>query len=349
MRNSVWNQKLKYATKKIHNEVTFEQTSIEIQREIYKALHSSNQYGQYSNHSINEGGYSKGQEVIKEYLSCEEPCMLARFGATELRAFSTWMQVNNKLTDSFAFDKRKYVKDECMPNWFSIRNMYGMEYLSGFFPATQENLQRWGSIVEEDINEIDLLFTWQEMEKYICEYLNGVPRVFFADMYYPYRFTNPWCAVLRDKRVLVVSPFAESIERQYSERREKIFPGTEVLPQFELKTVKAYNTIGGNNPYKDITSWFDALEKMKEQMDRIDYDIALLGCGAYAFDLAAHAKRRGKKAITLCGSLQVLFGIYGVRYENYLKQLGLLNKYWIRPSPEERPEGYRLIENGAYW
>ena len=52
-----------------------------------------------------------------------------------------------------------------MPNWFSLWNMHGMEYLSGFFPATQENLQRWGCIVEKDLMEVDLLFTWQENEK----------------------------------------------------------------------------------------------------------------------------------------------------------------------------------------
>ena len=197
--------------------------------------------------------------------------------------------------------------------------------------------------------ELDLLFTWQEMEKYICEYLNGVPRVFYGEMYYPYRFSNPWSEALKGKKVLVVSPFADTIESQYKNKREKLFPGTEVLPEFELSTIKAYNTIGGNNPYKEINNWFDALENMKNKMNQTEYDIALLGCGSYAFDLAAHAKRQEKKAITLCGSLQVLFGIYGLRYEAYLRQIGLLNESWVRPSQNEKPEGYRLVENGAYW
>ena len=33
---------------------------------------------------------------------------------------------------------------------------------------------------------------------------------------------------------------------------------------------------------------------MKMQMDEEDYDIALIGCGAYGMSLAAHAKRKGK-------------------------------------------------------
>ena len=51
---------------------------------------------------------------------------------------------------------------------------------------------------------------------------------------------------------------------------------------------------------------------MKSQMDQTDYDIALIGCGAYGFPLAAHAKRMGKQAIHMGGSLQLLFGIRGV-------------------------------------
>ena len=335
---------------KMLKELTIKQVLMELRREFYVRLHSSARHnGQYSNHSIHEGGFSYGQEIIKQFLLKEAPCMLARFGATELKAFSTWLQMNRKLTGVFSFDEKKYIKNECMPNWFTLRNMHGMENLSGFFPATKDSLQKWGMIVEKDIAEIDLLFTWQENEKYLCEYLNGVPRVFCPEMYNPYRFTNPWSAVLQGKKVLVISPFAETIERQYFNKRECIFPGTNVLPEFDLRTIKAYNTIGGVNPYKDINNWFEALETMKNKMDQMDYDIALIGCGSYAFHLAAHAKRKEKKAITLCGSLQVLFGIYGERYEKYLQHIGILNEYWVRPSPEERPEEYKLVEKGAYW
>lgn len=48
---------------------------------------------------------------------------------------------------------------------------------------------------------------------------------------------------------------------------------------------------------------------MKDEIDKQDYDIALIGCGAYGFPLAAHIKRSGKKAIHLGGALQLLFGI----------------------------------------
>ena len=38
--------------------------------------------------------------------------------------------------------------------------------------------------------------------------------------------------------------------------------------------------------------WFEALQYMKDEIDKCDYDIALIGCGAYGMCLAAHVKRQ---------------------------------------------------------
>lgn len=69
---------------------------------------------------------------------------------------------------------------------------------------------------------------------------------------------KPWSAALKGKKVLVIHPFKETIERQY-ERREEIFPGTDILPEFELKTLKAVQTVAGEKDNRFLT-WFDALE-----------------------------------------------------------------------------------------
>ena len=36
---------------------------------------------------------------------------------------------------------------------------------------------------------------------------------------------------------------------------------------------------------------------MKSEIDKKDFDIALLGCGAYGVPLAAHIKQNGKEAV----------------------------------------------------
>ena len=73
------------------------------------------------------------------------------------------------------------------------------------------------------------------------------------------------------------------------------------MPDFDLITIKAVQSLGGGEQFQ---SWFDALDWMKAEIDKHDYDICLIGCGAYGFPLAAHVKRLGKKAFHLGGALQ---------------------------------------------
>lgn len=40
-----------------------------------------------------------------------------------------------------------------------------------------------------------------------------------------------------------------------------------------------------------FSTWFDALDYMCGECEKIDFDIALLGCGAYGYPLAAHIKK----------------------------------------------------------
>ena len=95
-------------------------------------------------------------------------------------------------------------------------------------------------------------------------------------------------------------------------------------------------------------------------MDKTEYDIALIGCGAYGFPLAAHAKRTGHQAIQLAGSLQLLFGIIGHRWTRRMygvKEWGikegqyadLMNEYWVRPNEGLKTQNAQEVENGCYW
>lgn len=88
---------------------------------------------------------------------------------------------------------------------------------------------------------------------------------------------------------------------------------------------------------------------MKAQMDAIDYEVAIIGCGAYGFHLAAHAKRTGHKAVHLGGATQILFGIKGKRWDEMPAVNKLFNKYWVYPPQTDRPKNYDKVEGGCYW
>lgn len=166
---------------------------------------------------------------------------------------------------------------------------------------------------------------------------------------------GPWSARLKGKKVLVIHPFERSIRMQYEKNREKLFSNkpeqADILPEFELKTIKAVQTIAGerDDRFKD---WFEALDWMKSECHKMDFDVAIIGCGAYGFNLAAEIKRMGKIVIHLGGVTQILFGIKGKRWENggCGKEMNqYMNSYWVRPLEEEKPKGSNEVEGGCYW
>lgn len=295
----------------------------------------------------------KASEMIYNLLSDDKPCMIARFGSTEMSAIINYLGVNSQQHSVWKFIQGK------QPEWWWNKNiMNQMQQWSGFFPPSPENMQRFGKMMIEDAKEVDLLGSWLFDEYHLRAYLSPDLKKVWLIFLDPFWAKQPWTKALEDKKILVVHPFASIIENQYEVNREKLFKNSDILPRFDLKTIEAVQSLGGkSNGYKD---WFEALDFMQQKMDSTDFDICLLGCGAYGFPLAAHAKRMGKKAIHMGGSLQLLFGIIGHRWENpnYAKAAkkvcptisypSLFNSYWVRPS-EFRNETTAQVENNCYW
>lgn len=296
---------------------------------------------------------NKASEMISSLLSSDSPCMIARFGSTELSAIVNYLGVNSKKHSVL-----KFIKGE-QPEWWWNKNiMKQMQEWSGFFPPTPENMQKFGEIMMHDINELDLLGCWINNEGWLTRKLKNVERVHLR-LLEPFWAKKPWTRYLRGKRVVVVHPFANDIHNQYINNRNKLFANPDVLPEFaSLRVIKAVQSLGGED--NNFKNWFEALQWMKNEIDKKDYDICLIGCGAYGFPLAAHVKRQGKKAVHLGGALQLLFGIKGKRWENpnygvkewgipYGSYTSIINKYWISPSRESQPKNADKVEGGCYW
>lgn len=289
---------------------------------------------------------NKVSEIIYNLLASGKPCMIARFGANELNAITNYLGVNSSQHSLW-----KFIKGEQLEWWWNKNIMHNMQNNAGFFPATAYNMQKFGELMLNDIKEVDLLASWLKKEYYIYKYLSPQVKKINRECCNPFFTNNPWSRILKGKKVLVIHPFSESINSQYKKNREKLFINPNILPEFKLYTIQAVQSIGGSCQFND---WFDALKWMEAEMDKIDYDICLIGCGAYGFPLAAHAKRKGKQAIHLGGSLQLLFGIKGKRWENPQYNLiynysELMNEYWIKPNNKEKPNNAIQVENGCYW
>lgn len=293
----------------------------------------------------------KASELIYNLLASGKPCMIARYGAFELASVVNYLGVRNPHHSLL-----KYITGKELQWWWNKRLMSFMQSNAGFFPATEENLMKFGEMMVEDSKQVDILGSWlPDEETMIAGFKLDLTKVTLLSLE-PYWSKNPWSRILEGKKVLMVHPFASLIERQYEEKREALFDDKRVLPKFELKTIKAVQSIGGDCQFEN---WFEALDSMKAQMDATDYDVVLLGCGAYGFPLAAHAKRMGKQAVHLGGALQLLFGIRGKRWDNPdygIQEFGKQNTYktlfnssWVYPSPGFAPQNATQVEGGCYW
>ncbi len=286
----------------------------------------------------------EAQELIAEKLLGVAPCMVSRFGAIEMNVFARTLDIADARPSIVKFLRMATGKSG--PFWWDSEIRDTFHRIAGFFPTTDECLMRFGCQVERDCAEIDILSSWLPREHGIkARFFPSASVVSLAGLN-PFFASRPWTRALAGKRVLVVLPFEKSVRNQYA-RRDKLFANPDVLPKFTLLTYCPVVSHGGENP--PFPTWFDALERMRADIAAIDFDVAIIGAGAYGMSLAAAIKRSGRKAVHFGGSTQILFGIKGRRWESIPQIKALFNDYWVRPSADETPVGAKTVEGGSYW
>jgi hypothetical protein len=267
----------------------------------------------------------EGNNHILKLISSKNPLMVSRLGAVELRAL-TYYLLNIK---------------------YSKKIKLSLSRNAGFFPTDNENIDIFCKTYLKCLKNIDHMLIWNNFgEDYLIKKYCPKASMSHMDSLESYRYDEPWSSALSGKKVLVIHPFEESILKQYK-NREKLFKNNSILPEFELITLKAVQSIADNNT--GFKSWFEALDSMKMKIDLLNFDIALIGAGAYGLPLAAHIKNMGKQAIHMGGLTQILFGIMGSRWENNSHVLKQVNEYWVRPNYSEIPKNCKNVENGCYW
>lgn len=276
--------------------------------------------------------------LLEEMLKTDKPFATGRLGLFELAAMRM-----------FEFDiKKKYQ--------LVMDNIYNC---AGFFPNDIALGDRFTDVMKDAMSQMDIFAANNNiLENYFinkCVPKDSSVSSSFGMFDITVLGEESWSKALKGKKVLVVTPFTDSVKQQYA-KRELIYKGTEILPEFELITYKSLMTVGDLRDERFAT-WFDALEFMRKEILEIDFDVALLGCGAYGFPLAAEIKKAGKQAVHMGGVLQILFGIIGKRWDG--TRLGgpvhiredvarYYNENWTYPI-EEKPKEAGKVEYGPYW
>lgn len=287
----------------------------------------------------------KTNAIMASLINSDKPFMVGRLGATEMNAINSYLQFEHFPHKD---TRKQSVKKMCKT--------------AGFFPNNIEKGRRFVDLMLESCQFIDLCGIWNlYMEDYVLNKYSPNTQLTLLDSLEPWNMEidehiKPWSKALKGKKILVIHPFAKTIGHQYNNYREKIFErkfeADDILPEFELITLKAVQTINFNTENIEYRDWFEALDSMIEQCKKINFDIAIIGCGAYGFPLAAAIKQMGKGAIHLGGATQILFGIIGKRWETDGYKLiidQIKNEYWTRPILEEKPQNADEIEGGCYW
>lgn len=277
----------------------------------------------------------KTNKWIADKIMEGKPFMVARFGNTELSVMTSVLK--RRLFGWNEENEKRFCE------WFG-----NLGELSGFFPMNPQLAETFTDLMLDSCKEVDMQAMYHcYLDDYIVtEYMNDT-KVTYLNNIEPWRSKVPWSLALKGKKVLVIHPFDDSIRRQY-QRREKLFLDTNILPEFELRTLKAVQTIAGEKDDR-FDSWFDALNYMYEEAMRMDFDIAIIGCGAYGFPLAAKLKKSGKQVIHMGGVTQILFGIKGRRWVDNPRCGIQFNENWIYPREEETPKNATKVENHCYW
>jgi hypothetical protein len=284
----------------------------------------SKQYFDKPIHNVEEG-----TDLLKKGVLSQKPFLAGRFGTSEC---GVW--VRNQKMRLLHFPQYGKAQRILCNN-------------AGFFPDDPNKIDQYCDLMYDLLPELNLLCTMNTVgESYIVKKYCPHAQLTLLPVVDP--CVNGWTEVLMEKKVLVIHPMADTIQKQYQLKRAGIFPGTEILPEFQLQTLKAVQTIAGNADTR-FSDWFQGLEYMFNLAMRKDFEIALVGCGAYGLPLAAKIKREGKTAIHMGGCLQLLFGIFGSRWTNDPNVKRYYNSNWVRPSSSEIPAHCDRVENGCYW
>lgn len=262
---------------------------------------------------------------IKELLLGDKPCSIGKIGVIELLHFySTYFDFN-----------RDFIANSLAIN-------------AGINCSCIQEYQIWIKDFAKSIQNLDAILSWQnnKQENQTVEYLfrGDLISKEFTDIEPFSHGKDGWHYGLKDKKVLVISSFKDSI-RQQIPNFSKIWEGAELG---SCEVIECFNPfqITGETPF----FYRDAMWRLTNEISKRNFDICIVGAGGYSLPICNFVKSIGKNAIHLGGATQVLFGIRGNRFDrNFKDQEWYGTEHFIRPLESDIPKLHNLVEESCYW
>jgi hypothetical protein len=290
-----------------------------------------------------ENSNSFWETQVFERLELEPSLLFGRLGGTEATCLGIYLDFKYKYKHPI-----RYLISKIMYN----KRLDQLCNNAGVYPKTREIFDFFCEEHLNSLNLLDIFSVWGKPTAWVESNYAHKKKILFVsgDASFPWLEARDgvsevgWGMAFAGKKVLVVSPFIDSIKIQVP-KFNLIFKGLSI-PEIHFQYLRAPMSQGGID---DGKSYKFHLLNLKSQIKTFDFDIALVSAGAYSLPLAAYAKELGKIGIHAGGAMQLFFGITGKRYDNYPIVQRYFNSEWKRPFEHERPANWRSIEDGCYW
>ena len=232
---------------------------------------------------------------------------------------------------------------------------------SGVFPLTSPAMATFAAFYATHVRRLDSLGVMRDLtaleDMVLWNYAPPARTILFQDQEpdrgVPADDSRCYLPAFAGKRLLLVAPFAHLLrQRATRETFEAVWSRTGKR-WFEPASVDSLEFPYGFEPatQERYGSAIALCNEVVAEMDRREFDVALIAAGALGIPLAAAAKAGGRIGISLGGHLQVLFGVLGQRWRDDPEwQARYINDAWLDMPRAYRPAAYETVcDNGCYW
>jgi len=251
------------------------------------------------------------RKMIIEKMSDEGGYFLNRISGSDYNAVFDYYINNDKCYESHMENVSNYNGYFDKETDLVKRKINFLEYLKSLLIAYKNS-----SSIMTACNEIkrNLIEPQRNIfNKYICR---KKPLIDYLYVESVYPFLEDFKIFAKEKKILVISPFSDTIQYQFKHKDYLI--NNYIYPDFILLTYDTpvtYNDKYDKLSFINTDNWLEQSKLMTKEISEIDFDIALLSCASYSEYLGNFINLdMGKKAIYIGGIMNILFNIKGGRY-----------------------------------
>jgi len=225
----------------------------------------------------------------------------------------------------------------------------------GVFPGDPAFYLRFNEFYMPHVRALDALGLFHDAREWeLIQHYGLTNRLVYYEDQEPDRTARGDCYLpaFAGKRVLLICPFASLLQQRATKEIYEAVWAKTGAKWFAPASVAAVEFPYGFAPatQQQYPTALELFAAITAQVDRQEYDVALIAASGLGIPLAAHCKQAGKVAIELGGHLQILFGVLGARWRQWKEwQQAYVTDAWIDMPPQYRPQETDVCDAGAYW